>query len=161
MIFDSHDEEGVDGTGGKHTGYVVSMGIDTPDVKPEKWGELDGGQSQSLNYVSNCKENRVIDDPYSDYVISMGMDAPDVKPSISREHKSRHTIQAQKVETLRLRTGCAPPRELTVNIVQLHRQVAKVNDRILSGLVVSEEDWISLRKNVSDNPTPHEAHELL
>ena len=103
-------------------------------------------ESQPITYESNGKE------PYTDYVVSMGLDAPDVKPKRLGEqtlvHLSKPARDSKKVEWIRLQSGCAPPRALTVNIVQLHREVTNVNDRILSGLVVSEQEWIALRKQV-------------
>lgn len=44
--------------------------------------------------------------------------------------------------------GYALPSDLTVNIVQLNRKVTAVNERILSGLIVSKEDWIDFRRQV-------------
>jgi len=118
----------------------VPIQIETEDFKDDR----DNSLTQPM----------ISDPPYTDYIVTMGMDAPDEKPNRSREHKavphSKPATESKKTDTIHLQSGCAPPRELTVNIIQLHRQVAKVNDRILSGLVVSEEDWISLRKNVSE-----------
>lgn len=46
--------------------------------------------------------------------------------------------------------GYAPPQKLTVNIIHLNRAAATVNERILSGLAVSKEDWITLRQQVDE-----------
>jgi hypothetical protein len=119
--------------------------------------ELVAKASQPMNSEANRMEGGGgLGGPYTDYIVSMGMDAPDVKPHrkgdqellVQKSNPARR--ESKKVERLRLQSGCAPPQELTVNVVQLHRQVAKVNDRILSGLVVSEEDWLALRKHVCE-----------
>jgi hypothetical protein len=53
-------------------------------------------------------------------------------------------------ESLVIENGYAPPQNLTVNIVHLNREVAHINERVLSGLVVAKKDWVALRRQIQE-----------
>lgn len=62
------------------------------------------------------------------------------------EEQARPTTHSRLVVV----DGRAPPSRLTMQLVSLSRDAARVNDKVLSGLAVERKDWIGLRASAEE-----------
>jgi len=67
------------------------------------------------------------------------------------QKKKEKRKDKDKPRPLRMIEGKDPPRELMVNIVALGQNVSSVNDRMLSGLTVSKEEWLELQQALQES----------
>jgi hypothetical protein len=138
------------GTTNVSVGIVSSIDDQWKDAEIELKGE--GGKNSAIcSSIAESEEMKIPEPVDQDDAVlgSESLNLGDIQRG-RKEGLAGRKPQNDMNESLVIENGYAPPQNLTVNIVHLNREVAHINERVLSGLVVAKKDWVALRRQIQE-----------
>jgi hypothetical protein len=129
-------------------GIISSIDDQLNDTEIERKGK--GSKNSAIGCTAESEEMKVPESIDEDDVLgSNSLNSKGINCG-QQEGRASRKPQDDMNECIAITNGYAPPSNLTVNVLHLHREVAHINERVLSALVVSKKDWVSFRRQIRE-----------